>query len=91
MGAITSGWVLSLKPDLIFSNGAAGPADAMSQLVASGIPIVFVDSTPSPDAIIGRTQFLAKVVNREQAGTQLAQDIQQKFSALKGWRDTQGA
>ncbi|MBM3098536.1 ABC transporter substrate-binding protein [Gluconobacter cerinus] len=91
MRAISSEGVLSVKPDLILAMDAAGPADAMSQLVASGTPVVFVDSTPSPEAIISRTQFLAKVVNREQAGTQLAQDIQQKFSALENWRDAHPA
>ena len=39
----------------------------------------------------GREEGSAKVVSREQAGTQLAQDIQQKVSALTDWRDTHAA
>ena len=86
MRAISSEGVLSVRPDLILAMNASGPADAMDQLVASGIPVVFVDSTSSPDAILKRTRFLAKAVGREQAGEEMCRDIQAHFDALEQWR-----
>ncbi|AFW02973.1 hemin receptor [Gluconobacter oxydans] len=86
MRAISSEGVLSVRPDLILAMNASGPADAMDQLVASGIPIVFVDSTSSPDAILERTRFLARAVGREEAGEEMCRDIQSHFNALKQWR-----
>ncbi|GBR61128.1 periplasmic binding protein [Gluconobacter thailandicus F149-1 = NBRC 100600] len=86
MRAISSEGVLSVRPDLILAMNASGPADAMDQLVASGILIVFVDSTSSPDAILERTRFLARAVGREEAGEEMCRDIQSHFNVLKQWR-----
>ncbi|RDI38568.1 iron complex transport system substrate-binding protein [Gluconacetobacter liquefaciens] len=86
MRAISAEGVLSLRPDLILAMNDAGPPTAMDQLVASPVPVVFVESTPSTDAIRDRTRFLARVVGAQAAGEALSAAIDARFSALATWR-----
>ncbi|QDH25900.1 hemin receptor [Neokomagataea tanensis] len=87
MRMISAEGVIALQPDLILAMNDAGPAAAMSQLIASRIPIVFVDATPSPEAIIGRTRFLAKLIGAEKEGDALSAEIQNQFRELAIWRE----
>lgn len=86
MRAISSEGVLSLKPDLVLAMNDSGPPAAMDQLMASGVPLVFVDATPSPDAIEGRTRFLAEIVGAKAEGEQLCRTIAEQFHQLEAWR-----
>nr|WP_249210965.1 ABC transporter substrate-binding protein [Acetobacter persici] len=86
MRAISSEGVLSLRPDLVLAMNDAGPPAAMDQLVASGVPFVFVDATPSPEAIEGRTRFLADIVGAQAEGDRLGQSIAAQFKQLDAWR-----
>lgn len=86
MRAISAEGVLSLRPDLILAMNDSGPPTAMDQLVASSIPVVFVDSTPSVEAIRDRTSFLARVVGAQAAGQALGAAIDARFAALASWR-----
>ncbi|ARW11536.1 heme/hemin ABC transporter substrate-binding protein [Acetobacter ascendens] len=88
MRAISSEGVLSLRPDLVLTMNDAGPPAAMDQLVASGIPVVFVDATPSPEAIEQRTRFLAGIVGAQAAGEQLCSALTGQFQQLEAWRAT---
>lgn len=89
MRALSSEGILALQPDLILCMNNAGPAPALDQLLASSIPIVFVDATPTPQAIEGRTKFLANIVGQQAAGQQLADGIAKKFQELAEWRAQQ--
>ncbi|GCD49728.1 hemin ABC transporter hemin-binding protein [Acetobacter pasteurianus subsp. pasteurianus LMG 1262 = NBRC 106471] len=86
MRAISSEGVLSLRPDLVLTMNDAGPPAAMDQLVASGVPVVFVDATPSPEAIEQRTRFLADIVGAQAEGEQLCGAIAGQFRQLEAWR-----
>ncbi|MBR0560441.1 ABC transporter substrate-binding protein [Neokomagataea sp. TBRC 2177] len=86
MRMISAESVLSLEPDLIIAMNDAGPPAAMSQLIASRVPIVFVDATPSIEAIIGRTRFLGQLIGAEKAGEILSSRISERFNALAQWR-----
>ena len=86
MRAISSEGVLSLRPDLVLAMNDAGPPAAMDQLVASGVPVVFVDATPSPEAIEKRTRFLASIVGAPAQGEQLCNQIADQFRQLVAWR-----
>lgn len=86
MRMVSAESVLSLEPDLIIAMNDAGPPAAMAQLIASQVPIVFVDSTPSLEAIIGRTRFLAQLVGAEHAGNALCSGINDRFHTLEAWR-----
>nr|WP_238331278.1 MULTISPECIES: ABC transporter substrate-binding protein [Acetobacter] len=86
MRAISSEGVLSLRPNLVLTMNDAGPPAAMDQLVASGVPVVFVDATPSSEAIEQRTRFLADIVGAQPAGEQLCSTIAEQFGQLNAWR-----
>ncbi|NHO20280.1 ABC transporter substrate-binding protein [Acetobacter oeni] len=86
MRALSAEGVLSLRPDLILVMNDAGPPATLLQLVASGRPIIFVDATPSPEAIRARTEFLANVVGAQAAGQTLCARIDDGFRALANWR-----
>lgn len=86
MRAISSEGVLSLRPDLVLAMNDAGPPAAMDQLMASGVPVVFVDATPSAEAIEGRTRFLADIVGARAKGEALCSTITEQFRQLEAWR-----
>lgn len=86
MRAISSEGVLSLRPDLVLAMNDSGPPAAMDQLMASGVPVVFVDATPSPEAIEGRVRFLADIVGARQKGEELCSTIAGQFRQLEAWR-----
>jgi iron complex transport system substrate-binding protein len=86
MRMLSSEGVLSMAPDLILAMNDAGPAPALDQLQASRVPIVFVDATPSPAAILARTRFLADLVDARAAGNALCATIDAGFRALADWR-----
>lgn len=86
MRSISAEGVLSVQPDLILSLNDAGPPTALEQLMASSVPVIMVDSTPTPETILSRTRFLANVVACQKQGEALCQRITQGFDALAQWR-----
>jgi iron complex transport system substrate-binding protein len=86
MRMLSSEGVLSTAPDLILAMNDTGPPAALDQLQASRVPIVFVDATPSPAAILGRTRFLADLIDARSAGDALCATIDAGFRTLAAWR-----
>lgn len=91
MRALSSEGVLAMNPDLILVMNDAGPPAALEQLMASRVPLVFVDATHSPDAILARTRFLADLVGKQAAGEQMCAQIRQNLETLATWRSTHTA
>ncbi|MDT8872279.1 hypothetical protein RAA17_16480 [Komagataeibacter rhaeticus] len=69
MRALSAEGILSLRPDLMLAMNDCGPPPVLDQLMASTVPVVFVDATPSEDAIVARTRFLASLLDAKQQGT----------------------
>ncbi|GEL49771.1 hemin ABC transporter substrate-binding protein [Acetobacter tropicalis] len=86
MRTVSAEGVLSLQPDLVLSLNDAGPPTAIEQLMASSVPVVMVDSTPTPETILNRTRFLATIINSPKEGDALCQTISEGFDALAQWR-----
>ncbi|GCE82660.1 heme/hemin ABC transporter substrate-binding protein [Komagataeibacter diospyri] len=86
MRALSAEGILSLQPDLILAMNDSGPPPVLDQLMASAVPVVFVDATPSQEAILARTRFLADLMDAKTAGAQLCADIAQRFDMLAQWR-----
>ncbi|MFT8710817.1 heme/hemin ABC transporter substrate-binding protein [Komagataeibacter rhaeticus] len=86
MRALSAEGILSLRPDLILAMNDCGPPPVLDQLMASTVPVVFVDATPSEDTIVARTRFLASLLDAKTAGTRLCADISQHFDMLTQWR-----
>ena len=91
MRALSAEGILSLRPDLILAMNDCGPPPVLTQLMASDVPVVFVDATPSETAIVARTRFLAGLLQAEAAGDRLCADISQRFDILAQWRATHPA
>ena len=86
MRMLSSEGIVSVAPDLILAMNDAGPPAALDQLQASRVPLVYVDATPSPAAILGRTRFLADLVDMRSAGEALCATIDAGFRTLAAWR-----
>lgn len=86
MRMLSAEGVLSAEPSLILTLQGAGPPEAIDALVASPVPIVFVDDTPSPEAVLGRIRFLAAVTRSEAAGETLCAVVEAGFAELDTWR-----
>ena len=86
MRALSAEGILSLRPDLMLAMNDCGPPPVLDQLMASTVPVVFVDATPSEDAIVARTRFIASLLDARTAGTRLCADISQHFDMLTQWR-----
>lgn len=86
MRALSAEGILSLAPDRVITTADAGPADALSQLQAAGIEIDILDNTPSLAGLISKIQATAKVVDRREAGDDLAAlvetDVEQAQTAI---------
>ena len=88
MRALSAEGILSLQPDLILAMNDCGPPQVLEQLMASDVPVVFVDATPSENAILARTRFLAKLIHAQMAGDRICADISRHFDMLSQWRAT---
>ncbi len=86
MRMISPEGVLATNPSLLLVMEDAGPPQAIEVLQNSRVPLLFVDSTPTPDAVLGRVRFLASVLGVPQEGDRLSQTIQSGFSDLTAWR-----
>lgn len=86
MRTLSAEGVLSVLPDLVLCMNDAGPPAAIAQLIASSVPVVMVDATPSADAVVARTRFLANVLDCQAQGEKLASTIESGFQALSDWR-----
>jgi iron complex transport system substrate-binding protein len=86
MRMLSAEGVLSAAPSLLLVMEGSGPPEAIDALIASPVPLVFVDDTPTPEAVVGRVRFLADIVGLADAGNRLAESIRSGFAALDDWR-----
>jgi len=74
--------VASLKPDLIFLAGAAGPPTAIEQLGVLGIPNVRFSEEHSVEAAKAQILKIGTVLGREEKALELVRNIDQKMASL---------
>src|SRR5690606_8692407 len=60
--------VLSLRPDLVLAEATSGPAEAMDQIRAAGIPVLVVDPAAGLDDVGPRIAAVAKALGVPDAG-----------------------
>jgi iron complex transport system substrate-binding protein len=70
--ALSAEGILAMKPDLILASGDAGPAEAIEQLKAAGIPIVVLPKDHTLAGIQGKTQSVADALDAKVEGEKLA-------------------
>ena len=77
--------VLSVEPDLILISGAAGPAEALDQIRATGVPMVEMKTEYTVEAILEKTVQVAEAIGVPEKGAELAATIEAE------WTDAQQA
>src|SRR3546814_3184786 len=77
---------LAMRPTLILAMRDAGPPQALDQLRASGIRLVTIDNTLSPEAVKARVRQLAALFRVDARGAQLNTKIDAGFRALAAFR-----
>jgi len=80
--------VLSLRPTLILAMADAGPPQALETLAASSVPMLLVDASATPEALLTRVQTLAELFHVKDRGEALRARIQAGFAELAAWRET---
>lgn len=80
--ALSAEGVLSTNPTLIIAAGDAGPPPVVAVLKSSSIPYVQVPDDKTPEGVAAKIRFIASVVGAEQAGEELAKEVERDFALL---------
>ena len=75
--------VLSLRPTLIVANEDAGPPAVLRQLEAARVPLVLLDGHWRFEGTLARTQRLAELCGRVDAGRELAARLEREWQASR--------
>ncbi|MFN3707581.1 MAG: hemin ABC transporter substrate-binding protein [Microcella sp.] len=80
--AVSAESVLSLRPDLIITDGTVGPTDVLVQLRSAGITVVYVDVEPGLAAPATLAREVAAVFGAPEAGELLAERLDAELEAV---------
>ncbi len=75
--------VLSLRPTLIVASEEAGPPAVLRQLEAARVPLVVLDGDHRFEGVLARTQRLAELSGRPDAGGVLTGQLQHEWHATR--------
>ncbi len=75
--------VLSVNPDLILALEGFGPPEAASVITQAGIPVIVVPDGYDSGSIVKKIRATASALGREEAGEQLAANIEAELAAAK--------
>lgn len=75
--------VLSLKPTLVLADTSTGPAEAVDQIRAAGIPLVVVEPAKSLADVDRRIDAVAAALGVPDAGAALKSRTEQRISAAR--------
>jgi iron complex transport system substrate-binding protein len=81
--ALSAEGVLSLNPTKIISGSGIGPAAAVKQLQASGIPLVIVENPRSEETLFNAIAKLGREVSREKEAGALAEKLRGQFAEVR--------
>ncbi|WP_217252503.1 ABC transporter substrate-binding protein [Streptomyces sp. AC602_WCS936] len=75
--------VLSLKPDLVIAETTTGPEEAVDQIRAAGVPVLFVEAAKGLDDVGPRIQAVADALGVPAAGRELTRRSEQRIEAVR--------
>ncbi|WP_416482135.1 heme/hemin ABC transporter substrate-binding protein [Streptomyces sp. CL12] len=75
--------VLSLKPDLVIAETTSGPAEAVDQIRAAGVPVLVVAPAKGLSDVSPRIETVARALGVPGAGKELAQRSQARIAAVR--------
>jgi iron complex transport system substrate-binding protein len=82
MRALSAEGILSQKPDLILSEGGAGPADVLAILKASEVPMVMIDTRPQGAAIAKKIEDVGAAIGLADKAKVLATSVDGQLASL---------
>lgn len=83
MRQLSAEGILSLKPTLILATKDAKPQNVLSRLKKAGVHVEIIDNTYTADGVIEKIKQIAKILNVDSAGQQLATDVQKSITDAK--------
>ncbi|WP_370530506.1 hemin ABC transporter substrate-binding protein [Streptomyces sp. WP-1] len=75
--------VLSLKPDLVIAETTSGPAEAVDQIRAAGVPVLVVAPAEGLADVSPRIETVARALGVPAAGKELAQRSEARIAAVR--------
>jgi iron complex transport system substrate-binding protein len=75
--------VLSLRPDLVLAETTTGPAEAVDQLRAAGVPVLFVEAAKGLADVGPRIRAVAEALGVPAAGTELTRRSERRIAAVR--------
>ncbi|MFC7985349.1 hemin ABC transporter substrate-binding protein [Streptomyces sp. NPDC057336] len=76
--------VLSLKPDLVIAETTTGPEEAVDQIRAAGVPVLFVEAAEGLDDVGPRIQAVADALGVPAAGRELTRRSEERIESVRG-------
>ncbi|WP_435253153.1 heme/hemin ABC transporter substrate-binding protein [Streptomyces tendae] len=76
--------VLSLRPDLVLAETTSGPEEAVDQIRAAGVPVLFVEAAKGLDDVGPRIEAVADALGVPAAGKELTRRSEQRIEAVRG-------
>ncbi|MFJ3043451.1 heme/hemin ABC transporter substrate-binding protein [Streptomyces tendae] len=76
--------VLSLKPDLVLAETTSGPEEAVDQIRAAGVPVLFVEAAKGLDDVGPRIEAVADALGVPAAGKELTRRSERRIEAVRG-------
>jgi iron complex transport system substrate-binding protein len=81
--ALSAEGVLSLRPTLVVASQEAGPPAVLRQIEAARVPLALLDADHRFEGVVARTQRLAELCGRAEAGRALVADLQQRWAQVQ--------
>lgn len=75
--------VLSLRPDLVIAETTTGPEEAVGQIRAAGVPVLFVEAAKGLDDVGPRIGAVAGALGVPAAGKELTRRSEQRIEAAR--------
>jgi iron complex transport system substrate-binding protein len=82
MRQLSAEGILSLHPELVIASREAGPEMVFEQLTAAGIKVVRIDAPSSLEGVLLKVKQVAEVLNLEEKGKALTQNIERQTQAV---------
>lgn len=83
MRQLSAEGILSLRPTLILATQDAKPQNVLTRLKDAGVHVEIINNIYSPEGVIAKIQQVAKILQVEAAGEELAKKVQQSVIDAK--------
>jgi iron complex transport system substrate-binding protein len=81
--ALSAEGLLSLRPTLVVATAEAGPPPVLRQIESARVPLVVLDADHRFEGMLARTQRLAELCGRAEAGRALVADLQAAWTRAR--------